>query len=64
MEVINLLVSRENFNTLVFDIILSANEDKMKFGKLRKCSVYGVKERAVCVIYIICIEVFYISIEV
>jgi hypothetical protein len=34
MDVINLLVSRENFNTLVFDIILSANEDKRKFGKL------------------------------
>jgi hypothetical protein len=28
MDVINLLVSTENFNTLVFDIILSANEDK------------------------------------
>jgi hypothetical protein len=35
MEVINLLVNRENFNNLVSDIILSANEDKRKFGKLR-----------------------------
>jgi hypothetical protein len=32
---INLLVLTENFNTLVFYIILSANEDKRKFGKLQ-----------------------------
>jgi hypothetical protein len=35
MGVINLLVSIENLNTLVFNIILSANEDKRKPGKLR-----------------------------
>jgi hypothetical protein len=34
MEVKHLLIGREYFNTLVFDIILSANEDKRKFGKL------------------------------
>jgi hypothetical protein len=34
MDVVNLLVSRENFNILVFDIILSANGDKKKCGKL------------------------------
>jgi hypothetical protein len=34
MDVINLLVSSENVNAFVFDIILSANGDKKKFGKL------------------------------
>jgi hypothetical protein len=64
MDVIHLLVSRENFNTSVFDIILSANEDKRKPGKLQNFWMYGVKERVVYVIYIKCIEVFYISVDV
>jgi hypothetical protein len=34
MDVINLLVGRENLSTLGIDIILSVNEDKRKPGKL------------------------------